>query len=350
MLRRTSSVVASLAATATLAAGLSVGLAAPAQASPQGDAAGWTLGELGKDRLFTTTFDGVDYVDHGLTIDAGLAFAELGQDRPTRQVRRALAPEMGEYAGFGASAVAKGLAWSQVSGADPRSYGGVDWVTRLEGHTGESGRITDDFGDGNTIGQAFAVQGLWEAGSSERQAALRFLLEQQCSRGFFRLSFSPADAADQSCGASGDSTPSVDVTALAVLALDTLPRRNATAREAVTDAKRWLRRQQADDGSFGGGVGTSDANANSTGLAARALGTIGACAPAAEAARWVRTVQVRGKVRRTAYVRGDKGAVAYDRAAYRQGRKTDGITQASRDQFRRATTQAAAGLRFRRGC
>lgn len=351
MLRRTSSAVAALAA-ASLTAGLTVGVGAPAQAGAAGSGASWTQRQLGSDRLFTTTFDGTEYVDHGLTIDAGLSFAELGYRKPTRQVRRALAPHLDDYAGFGANAVAKGLVWAQESGADASSYAGVDWVARLEEHAGDSGRISDNVGGtdyANTIGQAYAVQGLWEAGSAERDAALDFLLEQQCRRGYFRLSFSPAGEAEQSCGASGDSSPSVDVTGIALLALDTLPRGNDRAREAAVRATRWLKRTQADNGSFGGGAGTSSANANSTGIAARALGARGACRPAKRAAGFVRGVQVRGKVRRTAYRRADKGAIAYDRGAYRTGKRR-GITRSSRDQFVRATTQASAGLRYVRGC
>lgn len=348
MFRRTSTLVAALAATATL----STGLVAPAQAGPADSGISWTSRELGQDRLFTTTFDGTTYVDHGLTIDAGLAFADLGRGKRVRQVRAALAPHMSDYASFGANAVAKGLVWAQTSGADPRNYGSVDWVTTLEDKTSDSGRISDGSGDtdyANTLGQSYALQGLWRAGSAERRAALGFLLEQQCRRGYFRLYFSPADAADQSCsGGAGGREANVDATGIAVLALQTLPRRNAKARQAIADATRWLKRRQARDGSFGGGTGTSAANANSTGVAARALGASGQCRPAKRAARWVQGVQVRGKVRRTPYA-GDKGAIAYDRRAYRVGKRR-GITADTRGQFQRATLQAVAALRYRSGC
>ena len=39
------------------------------------------------------------------------------------------------------------------------------------------------------IGQAFAAQGLAVAGSGKADEALKFLLKQQCGKGWFRLNF-----------------------------------------------------------------------------------------------------------------------------------------------------------------
>lgn len=349
----TSAVAAVVAAAVTVAT-----LAGPAEAAPAGSAAGWVKGELTDGLMYNPNFGGFN--DYGLTLDAGFTFAELGRGRLVRKVRRAMAPHVDSYisaADWGspedryAGAVAKALAFAQTSGADPRSYGGFDLVVELEDVTSPAGRIKDRGGDdyANTIGQAFAVRGLWQARSRERRRALGFLLQQQCSAGFFRLNFSGAGAADQGCdGGDGGKAPDTDVTALAVLALETLPRGNAKAQRSIRRATRWLARRQADNGSFTGGPTTATANANSTGLAAWALGETGRCGPAAEAARWVRRLQVGGDVSGTELAR-ERGAIAYDRTAYRAGRR-GGITDATRDQWRRTTTQAAPGLRYLNGC
>ena len=63
-----------------------------------------------------------------------------------------------------------------------------------------------------------------------------------------------------------------------------------------------------------------------------------------KSARWVRKLQVRGDVSGTPLA-GEKGALAYDRAAMKAA-ESDGITVETRDQWRRATSQAAPGLTF----
>jgi hypothetical protein len=119
-------------------------------------------------------------------------------------------------------------------------------------------------------------------------------------------------------------------------------------RASIADAKSWLKRAQRANGSFGGGPSTETPNANSTGLAAWALGETGACRPARKAAQWVGRLQVPGDVTGTP-LEGEEGAIAYDRAAYTAG-ETDGITVESRDQWRRTASQAAPGLRYVAGC
>ena len=104
---------------------------------------------------------------------------------------------------------------------------------------------------------------------------------------------------------------------------------------SVDAALDWMRAQQRRNGSFGGGAPTRGANANSTGLAAWALGQDQRCRPASRAATWVEGV------------RRPNGAIALDRAALRDARSV-GITVSTRDQFRRATAQAAPGLEYLR--
>ena len=115
---------------------------------------------------------------------------------------------------------------------------------------------------------------------------MAFLLKQQCANGGFRLNFTAnRNATDQTC--TDDTAAQTDTTSIAVQQLDKIP-----ASDAITTAKSaartYLENQQKPDGSWGGGTGTEAANANSTGLAAIALGD----GPATQsAARWLRNHQ-----------------------------------------------------------
>ncbi|MEJ7834531.1 MAG: prenyltransferase/squalene oxidase repeat-containing protein [Nocardioides sp.] len=305
--------------------------------------------------------DQFDFDDYGLTADTALALAAIGGRRGTvREIRTALAQRVDSWTtgvDFGsddvyAGSTAKAVVVAQTTGADPRGFGNVDLVRRLNDRVSSTtpivGRIEDrsetDFA--NTIGQAFAAQGLSVARSGRADAVVRFLLKQQCSRGFFRLNFADKAAADQTCdgGDKATSSPDTDVTALAVLSLRALPRKTAKVRSALIDAVSWLKRRQQDNGSFGGGTATKASNANSTGLAGWALGESGACESAAKAAQWVRKRQVSGDVSGTPLA-GEKGAIAYDRDRFAAG-QAEGIGTADRDQWRRATSQAAPALSY----
>ncbi len=340
-------------------------LTSPAAAAPSDRSATW-LGKQLTDGLVVGEYRDtwtdpenpvwVSYTDHGLTADVAIALDALGGHR--RQVRRigaALAPEVSAWTADGAYAgsVAKAAVTATVAGQDPTDVGGVDLVAQLEERTADAapiaGRIEDQGDDyANTIGQAFAALGLAQAGSSEAAAARGFLLEQQCAEGFFRLNFSGKAAADQSCDGAAGAEPDTDVTALSVILLEALPTHGKKVNRALRDATAWLKAAQKRNGSLGGGVMTEASNANSTGLTAWALGETGSCARAERAATWVKKLQVRGKLRGTPLA-GEKGAVAYDRGGYAAAEK-HGIRRGARDQWRRATAQAAPGLRFVAGC
>jgi hypothetical protein len=248
-----------------------------------------------------------------------------------------------------AGATAKALWLAHLVGANPHRFGGTDLQQTLEGQVSASGRIhdTSQYGDyANVIGQSYAAAALSKAGSAKAGKATRFLLQQQCGRGFFRLNFSDPSAADQSCAGAPASlrAPDTDVTALAVLMLRTVDHPRPAVRHAIADAVTWLKRNQAKDGSFGGGTSTKASNSNSTGLAAWALGESGACRAARRAATWVEGLQVTSKQSGTK-LRRQVGAIAYDRAGFRAGR-THGITAETQDQWRRASAQAAPGLAY----
>lgn len=349
----------------TGAAALALGLAGPATAGPvtdQRQAARW---------LAQQTTDGVvhndqyDFDDLGLTVDVALALVELDRQRGTlSRVTDALAGSVEGYtsgAGWGsphvyAGSVAKLAVLAGRAGLDPRDLGGHDLIERLEGLVetdgAAAGRLADvvdesdeyDTDYSNVLGQAYAAEALREAGSPVAASVLDYLLDQQCEGGWFRLYFADPEAADQSCDAGdpeGDAAPDTDTTAVALLAL-TDDAEDPAVADALDAGRSWLASTQRGDGSFGGGAAIDGKNANSTGLAGWALGELGACNKARDAARWLKRLQVGRAERRTALA-GEKGAIAYDRAAWRLGEE-EGITVAAQDQWRRASTQAAPAL------
>lgn len=343
---------------AVLAAGavIATTLSAPAQAAADDLGARWLERQLTDGIVHNGQYD---FDDYGLTADVAFGLDAIGGQQATvRRIGRALAPHVDSWTtgvDFGsddiyAGSVAKAVVLAQTAERDPRRFGGVNLVKRLNARVSDTspyvGRIEDkgEVDYVNTIGQLFAAVGLAEARSPKAGPVLRFLLKQQCAEGFFRLNFADKSTQRQSCdaGTAEESAPDTDVTALAVIALDALPNQGKAVREATADAVSWLEKSQKRNGSFGGGVATEDSNTNSTGLAAWALGDTGSCRAAVKAARWVRGLQVRGDVTGTPLA-GEKGAIAYNRAAMNAA-EADGITVETRDQWRRASAQAAPGL------
>lgn len=341
----------------TLGASLIVMAPSAAHAAPDDRSAGWLTRQLDGGLVHNDQFD---FDDYGLTADTAIALAAIGgEGRTVRRISRALADNVRswttgvdfESSDIYAGSTAKAVVLAQTAGRTPRSFGGVNLVRQLgrlvstRGNT--RGRIQDraETDYANVLGQSFAVQGLSRAGSGKADTALAFLLRQQCSRGYFRLNFAPATSARQSCDAGTrlTSAPDTDATALAILSMETIRKPGRTVRAAIADGVRWLKRRQAANGSFGGGTSTRGKNTNSTGLAAWALGEAGACGTATKAAAWVKRFQVQPD--ESAALAGEKGAIAYNRAALRSA-DANGIGVAERDQFRRATSQAAPGLSY----
>jgi hypothetical protein len=191
---------------------------------------------------------------------------------------------------------------------------------------------------------------LSEESSTKAADVVSFLLDQQCSAGFFRLYFNPdATGTDQTCdgGAAGESTADTDATALTLLQLEAI---NAdTPTQAVSDAidaaELWLLDAQHADGSFGGGASTEAANTNSTGLAGWAIGELGDDTAATNAAVWVRSHQADEATACVDGLSNETGALGYDDAAVAAGR-SDGITTATQDQWRRATAPTLPVLQW----
>lgn len=345
--------VAALSAGAALALSGLTGLAsspASADQSPSGTAAtSWLTGELTNGLFHFVVTDpppGFEYDDYGLSIDGGFAELSAGNTAVANQVRDAVATHISDYItgdAFGdpgstyAGPTAKALVYAQSTGGTPTSFGGVNLVSRLEATVGAGGRLADVsiFGDNaNTIGQSFAARGLTTAGSAKAADVTSFLLKQQCPAGFFRLHFD----GDAACAANTD--PDTDVTAFAMLNLQNQSQKPEVA-SALARATTWLATTQAADGSFGGGGVTAAPNTNSTGLAAWALGASCRVTAANTAATYVRGFQV--PAGQTGPLGTEVGAIAYDGAARTLG-QSEGITNATSDQWRRATAQAAPGL------
>ena len=334
-----------------LVLGLAVGTTATASATPADRTGNWLDSQLTKGLIHNDQFKSDDY---GLTADTAIALSAVGGHRKAvREVRAALGKRVDSWTtgvDFGstdvyAGSVAKAVVLAQTIGANPKSFGGVNLVNRLNRlvstKPGTVGRVQDksSYADyANTLGQAFAAAGLANAHSAKAPAVVGFLLKQQCKGGFFRLDLAPATAKDQTCdgAAAKNRVPDTDATALAVINLQSIKDPSPRIKRAIAAGNHWLLRKQAANGSFGGSRTTKAANANSTGLAAWALGQAGECKPAQRAARWVSKLQFHG-------------AIAYDAAALRTA-KEDGITTEKRDQWRRASAQAAPGLTYLAGC
>ncbi len=325
--------------------------AAPVQ-QPAGQAADWLTAQLDNGIVHNGQYD---FDDIALTGDVALALDALpGNGGTVAEIMTAIEPRAeGEwytntynnvtttYAG----SLAKLLVLVQETGGDGSDFGGNNLVNLLADQTSGTapiaGRIEDDnnsYGDANVIGQAFAAHALTEANNAEAANATSFLLEQQCSSGYFRLALTTSKtAADQGC-VDGTDAPDTDATAIALLQLQSQST-NTDVAAAIAKAKTWLLAQQRCDGSFGGGTSTEGSNANSTGLVAWALGDTPA---SRQGATWLRAHQA------TSADSGNElatqtGAIAYDNPGLAEGR-ANGITDANADQFRRATAQAAPGI------
>lgn len=327
----------------------------------------WLLGQL-QDDVFQAAFQQDGKVqtsaDYGGTLDLALALAAVDRTDEAEPLVSAVAEHADSYVqgpGQGkepdryAGSTAKALAVTVELGGDPTDFGGIDLVAQLEDLTTDdgpaAGRIADasSFGDyANTFGQAYAVQGLHAVGSEEAEAATDFLLQQQCSDGYFRLYFAKdATAEDQGCQDGDDKTspPDPDSTSTAILALRTIEDPSPEVTEAIESASAWLLDQQEEDGSFPGGVSTPDPNANSTGLAARALGELGETEAATAAGDWLVGLQLSAECLEGAGGKAaeEAGAVGYTPDVVATARK-QGIDQLARSQWFSATVQALPAL------
>lgn len=340
-----SAVVALATAAALVPGSAGAEVAAGTAANSRNDAYGWLARQINADGVIYNAQ--YDFTDIGLTIDTAGALRGSGRFAGTiARADKALRANAKAYSGSTGGA-AKLAAYATDAGLDATSFGGVDLVAKVEGAIATSapiaGRLQQSENDyNNVLTQAYAVEALARSKSTKTRSALSFLLRQQCSDGAFRESLTEdKTAAEQGCvdGAAGNE-PSTDATASAVLALVDVRGYSSLTGPALTKARRWLIDHQYSSGAFTQGTGTA-VNTNSTGLAGAALGALQACGPASDAARFVFGRQVLRTA--TGKLGTQDGAIAYDTAAYRAG-QSDGITVETRDQWRRASAQAAPSL------
>jgi len=315
--------------------------------------AGWLSKQLTNGLVHNNQYD---FDDYGLSLDVYLALHALdAQPAAAASVLNALDDDPGLYIGSGteryAGATGKLATAVEQQGRDPRAYGGVNLVTRLESlvksaPSAEAGRGVDSstYGDySNIIGQSFVVRALAGANSPRKADSIAFLLRQQCAAGFFRGTFeSTGSSSTFTCDKASAAAPSVDGTAFAVQALSDARADGVTGLDAsLAKASQWLVDHQASDGSFVGDEGT---NTNTTGLAATALALTGRAPEAQRAGAWITRRQVSAAISSgSPKLARETGAIAYDSAALTTG-KREGITVGLRDQWRRATAQAAIGV------
>lgn len=333
--------------------------AATAPTSALDDSVAWLQGELNDQGLLP----GFGTADFGLTADYAKGLQEVGRVSELQAVAADLLAAKDSFIGDGTSK-AKGAATAQAlwaSELDGTPDAGL--VSRLEAQIAAGGEAVDT-GAGTrtvaadaagrlidkpysswtgTIDQTWAVAALSAAGSSKAGAAADFLLKQQCGAGYFRLTWADVDGANQSCDSSSDPNP--DATAYAVILLSGLPSPSTAVTSAVNNASAWLMTKQRADGSFAGDQWTPAPNANSTGLAVRALGLTGHIAEAAKGARWLRGHQAVSAVGCPTPLDRDNGAIAYDDPAIASAR-TSGIDPAGRGSWQYAAGQAFAALKW----
>jgi hypothetical protein len=327
---------------------------AGAVASPPGDALSWIEAELADNGgTLPSSFDAT-VTDWGLTLDAVIALHLGGRGTGAAATAAvdafALAPGdyvTGEAFGDAGSAYAgpigKSLYALGLLGEDVNAVGAVDIEALSRAAIVDAGdfagRFSDvsGFGDfSNGFGQAFNVMGLAMTDGGVPAPAVEFLLDQQCPAGGFRLTY------ETTAGCEGDDETDTDATALAVsalLAVDPTP----AVVAALDAATGWLLAAQDASGGFGGTGPTASPNANTTGLAAKALRAVGELDAARDAANFVAALQLDADSVAGTPAVDEAGAIALNEGA-RSAALVGGIASGARDQWRRATTQGVLAL------
>ncbi len=170
----------------------------------------------------------------------------------------------------------------------------------------------------------------------------RFLLQQQCAPGFFRLNFTTGKtAATRPATAAKAPARRHRRHGVAVLSCRRPARASRRSRAALEGRRRGSRPSSARAAPSAAAPRTEAPNTNSTGLAGWALGL--RVAAVREGRRDLgRRPPARREPSGSALI-GERGAIAYDKAGLKAGRQ-DGITPEAEDQWRRATAQAAPAL------
>jgi hypothetical protein len=271
--RRSGATLLALAATALA---LAVPVAALADDTDLASAgAAWSAGRLVDGERATTTFDGVEYDDIGLTADVLLALAATATGADTiRSIAAWFEGEVEGYVGAAdgaayAAPTAKAIIVADALGRDARDFGGRDLVADLLALEAADGRFSDvsEFGDFSTpFGQALAVIALERSGVGASSAAIERLVATACPDGGIPAAFDTEPCASD-----------VDATAVTIDALVLA----GVAAPAVEAASSWLAAAVTDGAAL---------STNSLGLAAVALERSGATDDADTARRAIRAL------------------------------------------------------------
>lgn len=314
--------------------------------SPADLAASWMTGNLTDGVLLTGTNQAKNF---DLTLELGQALVAVGgHDEALASIDEALQQHVVGYTGGQAlkpAQTTRALMFVTTAGGNAQAYGPeqTDLVAASESLLVTDQAYTGRLQGGSAWIQAYAAAGLTAVDSAQAPAVVDYTLQQQCAAGFFRLSLARLDDPNQACDGSSDATRpgSVDVTAAIVGNLAPVAERDPEAAAALARAGEWLLTQQQPDGSFLD-TWTKRANANSTGLAAWALGLTGQTEAAAEAATWLRTRQVVGAC--APEVADETGAIAYSDEAWTDGVEHGFADPRDRMQWLMVGSQALAGI------
>lgn len=265
---------------------------APAAAAPPADAAaaaeraaGWLAGRLDARGV---PHDHRGVVDVAATAELALALAGAGVegaafDDAVAAVRSRAARHLGDGRADDGGEIGRLLLLAAVAGGDPRDFGGVDLIARLDRELREDGPEAGLYSDqapdpgAQTSRQSLAILGLVAAGEQPPPQAVEWLLDQQCGNGGFAPYRPPRDRTTDDCGAQG-LTPTTSATGHALQAL-------AAARSAggpLAAGLDYLEARQTPDGGFAPAAG-GVADPGITGLAVQALVAAG---EQPTAARW----------------------------------------------------------------
>ncbi len=260
----------------------------------------------------------------------------------------------GDVGSHYAGPIGKSMFAAELQGANINNFGGVDLEALSRAAVQPSGihagRFSDvsTFGDfSNGFGQALNILALSRTAAGVPPNSIDFLLAQQCPAGGFRLNydgpFPPDPLIPVTRRCTSDAQADTDATSLALDALSGL-HQAATISAAIHNAATWLIGQQDPvTGGFHGTGPTAASNTNTSGLAAQALVSVGFIDAAARGRDYVGSLQLDAARTTGTPAAGEEGAIALNPGAFDTARTT-GIDALSRDQWRRATTQAVLAL------
>jgi hypothetical protein len=218
--------------------------------------------------------NGPDFADRGLTIDGAFALAATGTDNTTlAKVVAVFTSDTADPSGFTPNgwsgigtafaqggSIGKEALLAEMTGFDPRSFGGNDLIAALDSivctATSSTCVAPGNYAiSGSTFDQALGIMAQLRANDTVNASApIAYLESLQDSNGWW------------SSGIPANGISDVDSTAMAVTALALVP--GDTASAAVAKGIAWIAAQQTAAGGFPGAAGDST---NSAALAIQAL-------------------------------------------------------------------------------